>query len=494
MSKAATASAWALLVVSDPGQADTLVDQEAWAAEVAVQRGWSITKTLSGVSSGKLGVRRLTMQMISELEALAPPDRPQRLLMIRLERLGRGDGVEAMEAFIRLRRLGVVVHTRLDGDVSYDRASDLLMPVLRLFIGGMENEVRRDKLLSMYQRRRDAHSDDPTVAVSMRPPYGLTYKSGHLEPKPDEAAAVRLAYDMKTQGYGHHVIAKRLAQVAPPMALKNGAQWPQRWTADRIARLIKNETYKDVLIDAALWERAQQPVREIQRPTRRFEYSLGGALRCVCGYALTGVKGTGKKSSTFRYYRCSNYEAHGSMKHHRSNLLEEQFIALLARLEASDDLLRTYLAGQDNNVDEKVIENRLIGLKSELAGIDKRKRAIFSLFEDGVLPKEDLQWRLADLQTTEENLTQQLEALTREQRLQTVRAVQLEDLRAIVQDAHQHWLTAPIDDRRALARAIANAFGGLTVDLDSTLLIGVRPDEEVKPSVKHRHLTKTEIA
>lgn len=38
------------------------------------------------------------------------------------------------------------------------------------------------------------------------------------------------------------------------------------------------------------------------------------------------------------------------------------------------------------------------------------------------------------------------------------------------------------------------AFGGLTVDLGSTLLIGVRQDEEVKPSAKHRQLTETEIA
>ena len=35
MSKAGNGTAWAFLVVSDPQQADTLADQEAWAKELA---------------------------------------------------------------------------------------------------------------------------------------------------------------------------------------------------------------------------------------------------------------------------------------------------------------------------------------------------------------------------------------------------------------------------------------------------------------------------
>jgi hypothetical protein len=339
-------TAWAFLVVSDPQQADTLADQETWAKETAAKLGWAITRVISGVSSGKLGPRKLTLGMLADLEKLPPEQRPHRILMIRLERLGRGDGLEAMNAFLQLRRLGVVVHTRLDGDVETNRASELLMPVLRFFIGGMENEVRRDKLVALYQRRREARKNDPSIAISSKAAYGLRYDNGHLLPQEPEAGAVRLAYELKSQGYGCHVIGKRLTVVAPPKVLRNGDVQPQKWTADRVRRLIISDSYKGTIVDDDLWYRAQPRVREINRPTVRREYALAGALRCECGTALVGTKGTGKKSSTFLYYRCSNYLAHGGhMKHYRSDLLEEQFVAILERLCADDALLDEYTAG-----------------------------------------------------------------------------------------------------------------------------------------------------
>ena len=289
MSKQPRCGAWAFLVVSDPGQADTLPNQEAWAEEVSRANKWPLTKTISGVSSGKLGARKLTMAMIADLEALRPEQRPGRVLMIRLERLGRGDGLEAMEAFLRIRRLGIVVHTRLDGDVGYDKASELLMPMLRFFIGGMENEVRRDKLNAYYDRKRAAHAIDPTIAIANKLPYGLALKDGHFVPQAPEDAAVRLAYELKIQGYGNHRIGKRLAQVAPPMILRNGKEQPQSWTSDRVARLINKECYRGIIVVTPRRGCApSETYREVSRPTRILEYPLGGALRCECGYALAG--------------------------------------------------------------------------------------------------------------------------------------------------------------------------------------------------------------
>ncbi len=65
--KSPTTTAWALLVVSDAGQAETLPNQEAWARETAAKNGWAITRTFSGVSSGKYGTRALASGMITEL-------------------------------------------------------------------------------------------------------------------------------------------------------------------------------------------------------------------------------------------------------------------------------------------------------------------------------------------------------------------------------------------------------------------------------------------
>ncbi len=472
MSRSRESAAWAFLVVSDPGQADTLADQEAWAQEAAHANQWVITKTVSGVSSGKLGARRLTLGMIDELEALQASERPARLLMIRLERLGRGNGLEAMEAFLRIRRLGIVVHTRIDGDVEYSRASELLMPVLRFFIGGMENEVRRDKLNSMYERRRIAQKDDPTLAISTKMPYGLRLENGHFAPKPPEDAAVQLAFELKTQGYGPHKIAKQLALIAPPMTLKDGSAHPQHWTTDRVRRLLLKTCYRGTIVDAAIWTRAQRRLREFQRPTMRYEYPLGGALRCECGYALFGQRGP-RGSSTFNYYVCRNVVAHsGRYKHYRGDRLEEQFLSLLARLSVEDDLLRRFLKAQHVDVNLDASRAECASAKGELARIDERRRRIFSAFEKGSLAQADLQWRLDDLRDIQTTLERRILAIERDiTHVQSSRR-SIADAQALVTSAKGHWENAGVDDRRALAKAIGNAFGGLVVTSDGALVVG----------------------
>ncbi len=469
MNKANTA--WAFLVVSDPQQADTLPDQEAWAREAAHAHGWVITRTISGVSSGKSGARGLTVSMIADLERLAPPERPQRILMIRLERFGRGDGTEAMEVFLKVRKMGIVVHTRLDGDVGYGRASELLMPVLRFFVGGMENEVRRDKLNAMYERRRIAQRDDPTIAISSKVPYGLKYERGHYVPKPPEDEAVRLAYELKGQGYGSHLIAKRLAVVASEHTLKNGHAYYQKWTADRVRKLLMKSSYRGVLVSEETWLRAQRAAKEIQRPTRRFEYPFGGSLRCECGYALFGNKGTGHYNCTFHYYVCRNTDAHnGRFRHYRSDRIEQHFLDLLHRLAVDDDLVRRFL-----NLDEpgkgEALQAQLATIRNELSGIDSRRRAIFKAFEDGSLAQADLQWRLDDLSQHAIDLERRIVQL--ESEIATARAStrSFAEVHELVTSAAALWTNAGIEDKRALTKAMSKAFG-LIVRSTGALVLG----------------------
>jgi len=46
-------TAWLYLVVSTSRQAETLIDQEAWATTAAAAEGWAITRTFQGSASGK---------------------------------------------------------------------------------------------------------------------------------------------------------------------------------------------------------------------------------------------------------------------------------------------------------------------------------------------------------------------------------------------------------------------------------------------------------
>ena len=466
-------TAWALLVVSDPGQAETLPHQEAWAKTIAAEKGWTITKTFSGVSSGKMGTRDLTTRMLNDLEMTPAEQRPARVLMIRIERLGRGDGIEAIATFLRIRQLGVLIHTRQDGDITYGRASNLFPPLFKMMVGGLENENRKDKLCALYKRLRTAHQDDPTVAISMKPPYGLAYVKGHLVPKPPEDAAVRLAYAMKGEGYGCHLIGKRLAVVAPPMTLKNGEARPQHWTGDRVHRLLAKTSYRGILVDEVTWARAQQPAREVSRPTVRHEYPLGGALRCACGRALAGSTGSRASGVRARYYQCRHMRNHdGHMKHYPSAHIEYQFEDLLGRLTADNALLENYANTRRDRDEVETLDQRLDSMRRELARIDDRRRVVFEALEDATLPREQLRWRLDDLSRLETELGSQIVSAEQERELARTRRVHLDDLRRVVDSARRCWPDAQIDDRRALAKAVANAFGGLVVDFDGTLRIG----------------------
>jgi DNA invertase Pin-like site-specific DNA recombinase len=97
---------WAYLVVSDPGQAHTLPDQEEWARDYAAMHGWDLTKIYRGVDSGRAGTRGLCDRMVDAIEALPKESRPSRVLMIRLDRIGRGTGLGPFLAFAKLCSLG----------------------------------------------------------------------------------------------------------------------------------------------------------------------------------------------------------------------------------------------------------------------------------------------------------------------------------------------------------------------------------------------------
>src|SRR5580692_10679236 len=111
-------TAWLLAVVSDVGQSETLPDQKSWAEASAAREGWTIEREFSKAgSSGKAGVRALVEQMVEALRSTPEAKRPERVLMIRLDRLGRGTGLDSMAALSEIYGLGTIVHTRQDGDV-----------------------------------------------------------------------------------------------------------------------------------------------------------------------------------------------------------------------------------------------------------------------------------------------------------------------------------------------------------------------------------------
>src|SRR5580692_10876757 len=99
------AKVWLLAVVSSDAQAETLDFQERWGLQAAAENGWTIDRTFKDVSSGRDGTRQLLKNLLQELRDLPKSARPTRILLVRIDRLGRGDGLECIAAIAEIKRL-----------------------------------------------------------------------------------------------------------------------------------------------------------------------------------------------------------------------------------------------------------------------------------------------------------------------------------------------------------------------------------------------------
>jgi DNA invertase Pin-like site-specific DNA recombinase len=188
-------TAWAYLVVSSTKQAESLEDQERWVHDAAAVNGWLITRTFKGVSTGVAGVRKLLEELLTALTATPKANRPERVMMTRLDRTGRGLGLEAIAALAQLHKAGVTIHTRQDGDVSLTRVTDVFLPVLRVLTAATENESRRDKALAAYDARRKAGKH-----IGSHAPYGVQLVNG--SPQPVEPTSLSRARSLQTSRRG----------------------------------------------------------------------------------------------------------------------------------------------------------------------------------------------------------------------------------------------------------------------------------------------------
>jgi DNA invertase Pin-like site-specific DNA recombinase len=111
-------TAWAFAAVSSSPQELSLDSQIAWAKETAKANGWNLSRVIKGVSSGAKGTRKLLDDLLADLRAMPKAERPQRLLLVRIDRLGRGTGLEGIAALAEFKRLGVTLFTRESGEVS----------------------------------------------------------------------------------------------------------------------------------------------------------------------------------------------------------------------------------------------------------------------------------------------------------------------------------------------------------------------------------------
>src|ERR1700722_18691087 len=280
--------AWALCVVSSTGQEDTLPHQRAWAEETARSKGWRLPLDgfFEGVASGKDGPRSLVNDILRRLRATEQDARPQWLLMIRADRLGRGSIIETQVVVRELHKLGVSVCTR-QGEVKVDTAMEELYVAIQAAVALQENDVRADKMRQVRRQKREAGLK---MGVA---PYGILREKGIDSPDPERANVVKEAFTLRVLGKGYNPIGRRLTAIALPQVYVKGPR-VVHWTPQRVKNLLKNRAYVEAkVIDEATFVQAQKVGKMLSsgRGKRRgYDWPLNGVLTCHCGRRLIGQR------------------------------------------------------------------------------------------------------------------------------------------------------------------------------------------------------------
>ena len=469
--------AWALIAVSSAPQSETLDHQRAWAERACHDKGWILARRFLGVASGKDGPRRLTRDLLLELRATPVAERPTWVLMIRLDRVGRGSIVES-QIFVRdLFVLGARVYTRDAGEVRLDSAMDELIAAVQMAVSRHENEVRSDKMRSVYARRRAAGE-----IVSNRVPYGIVIgKERKYEAVPECVEAIRTAFRMRVEGMRVIDVARWLQQNAPPLRFKNGKSHVVHWTDDALAKVIANRIYSGLVVDEGTWLKAQRVARysgKFPRRRKHGEFPLGGMLRCVCGRGLYASARVSRRRIVLgRKYVCRALWNHeGRYVNHDAFVCEQKFAEVLERASRDPEAcMRMRWFGYHGDTLE-ILKAKQAELECKLAENDESRARVWRHEETGRISAGDVAERLSLLGDARKKLERRLVALMSERRMLECAAEEDANAERLFRTAYDQYQWGDIETKIVVARAIVIAFGGVRVSLDGGLLFGTGPD------------------
>lgn len=171
------------------------------------------------------------------------------VLIVEPQRLSRGD-LEDIGRMVKLLRYSntIVITLPYTYDLRDERDRDMF-----------ERELKRGNEFLEYQKKIQQNGRLLSVQngnyLGTHPPYGykkVMYKDGKkkcytLEPIPEEAAIVKLIFELYRDGYGSHKIARHLNKLG--VKSKKGA----KWSAESLKKMRTNEHY----LGKVVWNKRQ---------------------------------------------------------------------------------------------------------------------------------------------------------------------------------------------------------------------------------------------
>jgi DNA invertase Pin-like site-specific DNA recombinase len=190
------------------------------------------------------------------------------LIIERLDRLTREDVNDALELFLRLKKLVRIVQL-YPVEVIHDRQSgpmQLMMALVELMRGRDESEAKSERGGAVWSRKREEARAAGKV-MSRRLPAWIREESGVLRLIPQRAAAVRRIFELAAAGYGQGLIVKKLnEEQVPPFGeyvVKEGKKrsaYAGKWLRSYVAKLLRDRRAVGDLVPCSRGRTAEEPI------------------------------------------------------------------------------------------------------------------------------------------------------------------------------------------------------------------------------------------
>lgn len=251
------------------------------------------------------------------------------------------------------------------------------------------------------------------------PPYGYRLKNKRLAIEEQQAAVVKLIFDLYTgEAMDTVAIADYLTAAG---YLSPGGE--TRWYGSKVWSILTNSAYRGVflygkqrgankqhslacppIIDADQWEQAQQKLKQNHfnaRRNARYPYLLRGLIKCGrCGRSYCGDGSHSK--GRYRYYRCTgNSSFRGKLvqkcrsKYVRADKIESVVLQdILNYIKGNGDLLtglqQHIIAAEQGSYAKEA----LVDLTRAVAAKEQEKGRVLSLFRKGLINDHDVKLQL----------------------------------------------------------------------------------------------------
>jgi DNA invertase Pin-like site-specific DNA recombinase len=375
------------------------------------------------------------------------------LIVESLDRLSRQKPTDALALFLDIIRADINVVTLEDERIYRGQNTnemELFGSLMILSRAHKESATKQDRLSLAWAEKRKRARENSTPLTTTCPAWlHLPKGSDRYEVHPDQAAVVRMIFELSVKGVGSQRLVKILND--KQSGIRNIGSETPFWNRSYIQRILKNKAvigeyqpyrlmpdrkripegepinnYFPPIIERDLFYRAER-CREERRITGRgrkgayFTNLFSGVARCAyCGAPMTVQNKGARQGGRFLVCSAAKQGLHCASTGWRYDHFERSFLALVEKVD-----LPTLIDNADPEkkaLEEELqsVEGRLLALKNEF----EKTYAMLQRLETGVAAKDSLlaakfnsvQQTYDDTKKRRDDLTSELEKRAFERR------------------------------------------------------------------------------